>query len=55
MVTVEKRSGGTYAISWPQPGPFLVVSKRQLRELLIALGEAGLIRLDTATSQVTIR
>ena len=55
MAEITRLSGGQYAICGLGRLPFLVLSARQMRDLLEAMADARLIVLDTASSRVTLR
>jgi hypothetical protein len=46
MPKIEQRSDGTYSVEFDPPGPFLVLTRRQLAGLGLAMHNAGLITLD---------
>jgi hypothetical protein len=43
MPDVTRRTDGTIAIDYGSPGPFIVLTVRQLRALIIELGRQGII------------
>lgn len=55
MATITQLFNGDYAIENVGKLPFLTMNRRQLRELLEALDQAGLIKLDRPTSRVTLQ
>ena len=50
MATVTRRSDGTYAIDYGKPGPFLVLTTYQIRQLVAALLETG--QTDTVIANI---